>query len=171
MIKSPSAEILDRYNRQPLHVRSRAEQWELLRSEIRLGDKVGEGDGGIIMHAQWRGLDVVAKMLKTENDKDGQISASIARADLINEISVLSRLRHPNLVMFLGACTIGEPLVILNEYMSGGNLEDYLLKKRDEHGGRPWQPPARVVSLLKTIIILSIDESISFSLSLPFLHF
>lgn len=31
-----------------------------------------------------------------------------------------TRLRHPNLVMFLGACTIGEPLIILNEYMSGG---------------------------------------------------
>ena len=32
MIKSPSTEILENYNQQPLHVRSRAEQWELPRS-------------------------------------------------------------------------------------------------------------------------------------------
>lgn len=32
MSKSPSTEILENYNQQPLHVRSRAEQWELPRS-------------------------------------------------------------------------------------------------------------------------------------------
>ena len=34
MSKSPSTEILENYNQQPLHVRSRAEQWELPRSVI-----------------------------------------------------------------------------------------------------------------------------------------
>jgi hypothetical protein len=32
--KSPSLEILENYNQQPLHVRSRAEQWELPRAVI-----------------------------------------------------------------------------------------------------------------------------------------
>lgn len=32
MIKSPSFEMLENYRKQPLHVRSRAEQWELLPS-------------------------------------------------------------------------------------------------------------------------------------------
>jgi len=45
-------------------------------------------------------------MLKTESDRASAIDASVARADLINEISVLSRLRHPNLVMFLGGMSI-----------------------------------------------------------------
>ena len=39
------------------------------------------------------------------------------------------RAGRAQLVMFLGACTIGAPLIILNEYMSGGNLEDYLLER------------------------------------------
>ena len=104
MSKSPSTEILENYNQQPLHVRSRAEQWELPRSvsslnhrklysvatvrfiavpwvvsydflplpryqEIQLTDKLGEGDGGVIYHAHWRGLDVVAKMLKADTDR------------------------------------------------------------------------------------------------------
>ena len=33
--KSPSSEILEHYNQQPLHVRSRAEQWELPRTVTR----------------------------------------------------------------------------------------------------------------------------------------
>lgn len=37
--------------------------------------------------------------------------------DMVNEVSTVSHLRHPNLVLFLGACTQGdEPLLILNEY-------------------------------------------------------
>jgi hypothetical protein len=59
--------------------------------EIKLSDKLGEGDGGVIHHAHWRGLDVVAKMLKTDVGDEGSISSKIARADLTNEISVLSR--------------------------------------------------------------------------------
>ena len=43
---------------------------------------------------------------------------------------------------------VKEPLIILNEYCSGGNLEDYLLQKRK--GGRsskPWIPPPTQVSV------------------------
>jgi serine/threonine protein kinase len=125
-------------------VRSRAEQWELSRSEIQLTTKLGEGDGGVIYHAHWRGLDVVAKMLKTETDRPSDLDCAVAKADLINEISVLSRLRHPNLVMFLGACTVSEPLIIINEHLSGGNLEDYLISKR-KSASKPWQPPPKQV--------------------------
>jgi serine/threonine protein kinase len=143
---STSTEILLQYNRQPLHVRSRAEQWELPRTEIQLASKLGEGDGGVIYRAQWRGLDVVAKMLKTATDRASAIDRSVAKADLINEISLLSRLRHPNLVMFLGACTMQEPLIIISEYLSGGNLEDYLLSKRKGgRSGKPFQPPPKLV--------------------------
>jgi len=145
MIKSPSTVILENYNEQPLHVRSRAEQWELARSEIKLGAKLGEGDGGVILHADWRGLDVVAKMLKTNRDGSSQINSEVQRADLINEVSVLSRLRHPNLVMFLGACTIGEPLLILSEHMRGGNLEDFIIGNRKSRDGKPWLPPLKLV--------------------------
>ena len=74
------------------------------------------------------------------------MNSAVARADLINEISVLSRLRHPNLVMFLGACTVKEPLIIISEYLSGGNLEDYLIKKRKGGAkGKPWMPPPKQV--------------------------
>ena len=48
--------------------------------------------------------------------------------DLINEISVISHLRHPNLVLFLGASTITDPLLLVYEYMENGSLESYYNK-------------------------------------------
>jgi serine/threonine protein kinase len=125
-------------------VLSRAEQWELSRSEIQLTTKLREGDGGVMYHAHWRSLDVVAKMLKTETDRPSDLDCAVAKADLINEISVRSRLRHSNLVMFLGACTISETLIIINEHLSGGNLEDYLKAKR-RSASKPWQTPAKQI--------------------------
>jgi len=53
---------------------------------------------------------------------------------------VLSHLRHPNLVLFLGACLEDSPAWILNEFLEGGSLEELFEKKSSERGGRPWRP-------------------------------
>ncbi|EKX44294.1 hypothetical protein GUITHDRAFT_72411, partial [Guillardia theta CCMP2712] len=105
---------------------------------------MGQGDGGVIYMAKWRGLDVVAKMLRSEEEADGNISREVARNDLLNEICVLSHLRHPCLVMFLGAVLSGDSILILNEYMPGGNLEEFFLI-RQRAQGYPWCPPMEKV--------------------------
>lgn len=58
---------------------------------------------------------------------------------MINEISVISHLRHPNLVLFLGACTITDPLLLLYEYMKNASLDVYYSKKSNEKN-RLWKP-------------------------------
>ena len=116
---SDSAKMVAKFSNIPLHVRGRAEKWELPRSQIQIGTKIGEGQGGVVYKCRWRSLDCAAKFL-TQDSTD-----SIAYYDMVNEISIISHLRHPNLVLFLGACTVGnEPLLILSEFMEGGSLED-----------------------------------------------
>jgi serine/threonine protein kinase len=39
------------------------------------------------------------------------------------QIDLLSRLRHPNLVMFLGACVDASQPLVLVEYCRGGSLQ------------------------------------------------
>ena len=101
----------------PLRVRSRAEAWELPSMEIQVGAEVGRGTGGVVYKCKWRGLECAGKVLCDSS------SESVEYHDMINEISIISHLRHPNLVLFLGACTMQEPLLILSEFMSGGSLE------------------------------------------------
>jgi serine/threonine protein kinase len=67
--------------------------------EIVQVEKLGEGDCGVIYKARWRGIDVAAKTLKGSVDYSGidcALSEAAARADLLNEIEMLSCLRHPN---------------------------------------------------------------------------
>ncbi len=61
--------------------------------EIILANKLGEGEGGVIYHARWRGLEVVAKMLKTDDTdgykKRGGFGRALIAAFLANERSTL----------------------------------------------------------------------------------
>ena len=70
-----------------------------LLQEIQQTEKLGEGDCGVIYKARWRGIDAAVKTLKASLDyaaEHSSLSESAARADLVNEIEMLSCLRHPN---------------------------------------------------------------------------
>jgi serine/threonine protein kinase len=103
-------------------------------------ERLGEGQVGIIHKARWRGLDVALKTLK-----DGLALDSEEHEDLQHELEVLTRHRHPNLVMFIGACTTSQPFMIVCEYMAGGSLESVFLAKKLDKGGHVWRPPRQQV--------------------------
>ena len=42
----------------------------------------------------------------------------------------MRKVRHKNVVQFIGACTIPPKLCIVTEYMSGGSVYDYLRKQK-----------------------------------------
>jgi serine/threonine protein kinase len=148
--------MVEKMSNIPLHVRGRAEKWELPRSEIQITNKIGEGQGGMVFKCRWRALDCAAKLL-TQDSK-----TSLAYHDMVNEISTISHLRHPNLVLFLGACTVGnEPLLILSEFMAGGSLED-----RFAPGSS--RPPQRMV--LRWIVDLSRAVCFLHNCTTPIIH-
>jgi serine/threonine protein kinase len=45
-------------------------------------------------------------------------------ADFLNEVEILRRLRHPNILQFMGACFEDPHFLIVTEYVGGGTLED-----------------------------------------------
>eukprot|EP00924_Labyrinthula_sp_SR-Ha-C_P011957 maker-scaffold_26-snap-gene-0.1-mRNA-1 protein AED:0.01 eAED:0.01 QI:532/1/1/1/1/1/2/196/334 len=105
-----------------LQEKGREELWAIDREEICFSEeKFASGSGGELFKVTWRGLKCVAKTTPKTVSK-------IALQDLANEIKVLSNLRHPNLVMFLGASfEPKKPPVLLMEYCGGGNLERKLV--------------------------------------------
>ena len=127
------------YKETPFNIRGLNEWWESKHVEIKFNNYklIGFGSNGIVYKTYWRGIECVVKMLKTHNDK-------INHDDLINEISIISRLRHPNLVLFLGACTLKEPILLLYEYMANGNLEDYY--DRNKKNKKIWKPNVELLN-------------------------
>ena len=47
-------------------------------------------------------------------------------SDFLEEAAIMKEMRHPNLVQLLGVCTREPPFYIVTEFMSRGNLLDYL---------------------------------------------
>ena len=102
----------------PLNLRGRAEWWELKQQDIKILDIISYGSCGIVYKSIWRKLTCACKIVKNINNE-------LDINDLKNELSIISHLRHPNLVLFLGAVTINDPLLLLYEYLPNNSIEKY----------------------------------------------
>ncbi|GFP98461.1 probable serine/threonine-protein kinase ddb_g0271538 [Phtheirospermum japonicum] len=49
--------------------------------------------------------------------------------DFRHEVNLLVKLRHPNIVQFLGAITEKKPLMLVTEYLRGGDLHQHLKER------------------------------------------
>lgn len=90
--------------------------WDLL---INPNNELGSGDFGIVYLASWRGTHVAAKVVN-ENISEEK------KKLLINELDTMTKIRHPNIVQFLGY--IDKPFILVMEYMSNGDLLSYSQK-------------------------------------------
>lgn len=57
---------------------------------------------------------------------------TMALKDFLEEAAIMKEMRHPNLVQLLGVCTREPPFYIITEFMSRGNLLDYLRTGRGD---------------------------------------
>lgn len=106
-------------------------QWEIDQEELEKENKLGEGGYGVCYKAKWRGLGVVVKELKEVRSlKPENIN------DFKQEISIMAKLRHPNVLLFMGASTDLEHLTIVTEYMDGGDLQELFVDKKADVGIR-----------------------------------
>ncbi|KAG6722934.1 hypothetical protein I3842_03G186300 [Carya illinoinensis] len=92
------------------------EEWNIDFSELTVGTRVGIGFFGEVFRGIWNGTEVAIKVF-LEQDLTAE-----NMEDFCNEISILSRLRHPNVILFLGACMKPPRLSMVTEYMELGSL-------------------------------------------------
>ncbi|KAG6767696.1 hypothetical protein POTOM_028910 [Populus tomentosa] len=79
---------------------------------------------GTYQIAKWNGTKVAVKILEKERCADPESINSFK-----HELTLLEKVRHPNLIQFVGAVTQNFPLMIVAEYHSKGDLASYLQKK------------------------------------------
>ncbi|PIN10741.1 Tyrosine kinase [Handroanthus impetiginosus] len=92
-----------------------------LEIQIRRSDGISKGSYQV---AKWNGTKVSVKIL----DKDGHADRESINA-FRHELTLLEKVRHPNVVQFIGAVTQNIPMMIVLEYHSRGDLASYLQKK------------------------------------------
>ncbi|CAI5496722.1 unnamed protein product [Closterium sp. Naga37s-1] len=103
-----------------------ADDWEIDPSELDFSKSklIGKGAFGEIRRVMWRGTPVAAKTILPGLSDDVQITREFR-----DEMFLLPKLRHPNIVQFLGCVTRRPPLCLVTEFLPGGDLHDVLKAK------------------------------------------
>ncbi|XP_057494829.1 serine/threonine-protein kinase STY46-like [Actinidia eriantha] len=98
--------------------------WEIDPQLLKFETKVASGSYGDLFKGTYFSQEVAIKILKPERvDSDLQ-------KEFAQEVFIMRKVRHKNVVQFIGACTKPPSLCIVTEYMSGGSVYDYLHKQK-----------------------------------------
>lgn len=146
-VKAPG---LDEFRKQleAIAAVGQTEHWLIPPNKVSLYPEIilGCGGFGVVVVGRLYGLQVAVKMPLAMTDCSHAIS-------LVNEIRVLRRLRHPNLVSFIGACidqSAGD-VSLIQELIPGPSLAQMITK-----------PPSNPCSEDRRRILLGICKSIKY---------
>ncbi|KAF3495769.1 hypothetical protein DY000_02058033, partial [Brassica cretica] len=94
--------------------------------DLVIGERIGLGSYGEVYNADWNGTEVAVKKF-LDQDFSGAALAEFRR-----EVRIMRRLRHPNVVFFLGAVTRPPNLSIVTEFLPRGSLYRILHRPKSQ---------------------------------------
>ena len=119
-------------------------------NDLKIFDLIGLGATSEVFLGEYKGLEVAIKKIKVKDINDDFYK------EYQNEISILTSIRHPNLISFLGTMLTEEKndfyLYIITNYCQGGTLYDLLHKKKNI--SIPWN--------LKLKFLIEISRAMNF---------
>ena len=89
-------------------------------------NEIGKGTFGDVLRGTWRGEEVAVKFLK-----GSMTESSESVKQFLDECNILKNLHHPNILLYMGACTIGPQYFVVTEFCDNGNLFEFLHMMRD----------------------------------------
>ncbi|BBN20086.1 sterile alpha motif and leucine zipper containing kinase AZK [Marchantia polymorpha subsp. ruderalis] len=97
-------------------IASEASDFEIAWDDVVIGERIGQGSYGKVYRADWQGSDVAVKVFLDQDLK------TEALEEFKSEVAIMRRLRHPNIVLFMGAVTKPPNLSIITEFCPRGSL-------------------------------------------------
>eukprot|EP01120_Amphizonella_sp_Union-15-10_P007506 TRINITY_DN2538_c0_g1_i1.p1 TRINITY_DN2538_c0_g1~~TRINITY_DN2538_c0_g1_i1.p1 ORF type:complete len:499 (-),score=110.21 TRINITY_DN2538_c0_g1_i1:204-1700(-) len=93
---------------------------EIHPSEIQRLNEIGRGSFGSVIRGKCRGKDVAIKVLHKPITDEKTLTA------FKKEVAIMSTIFHPNICLFMGACTMPGCFFIVSEYLPKGDLSKLL---------------------------------------------
>ncbi|EOA19243.1 hypothetical protein CARUB_v100064731mg, partial [Capsella rubella] len=100
------------------------DEWEIDMKQLKIEKKVACGSYGELFRGTYCSQEVAIKILKPE-----RVNAEMLR-EFSQEVYIMRKVRHKNVVQFIGACTRSPNLCIVTEFMTRGSLYDFLHKHK-----------------------------------------
>ncbi|EER11918.1 serine-threonine protein kinase, putative, partial [Perkinsus marinus ATCC 50983] len=91
------------------------EPWEVDLAELEYGPMLGSGAAADVYRGIWREADVAIKEITWAKARETEDKV----AEFKQELEIVINLRHPNLVLFMGAFTKSRPLRLVTELCDG----------------------------------------------------
>lgn len=112
--------------------------------EIKLESKIGEGSFGVVHKATFRGAQVAVKQMRSMfvelTDKDIE--------EFRKEAYMMSRLRHPNIVLVMGISLVDQEPIPLPKSRCLANVEDMEDISPQSENKKKNQPPPKTVCII-----------------------
>ncbi|KAJ3673586.1 hypothetical protein LUZ60_005578 [Juncus effusus] len=89
---------------------------EILWENLVIGERIGLGSYGEVYRADWNGTEVAVKKFLDQDFYGGALD------EFRSEVRIMRRLKHPNVVLFMGAVTRPPNLSIVSEFLPRGSL-------------------------------------------------
>ena len=99
-------------------------EWEISESQLNFHDKIASGAFGVLYRGHYCGQEVAIKVLKTGE----KASQEEVHREFAQELSILRKVRHKNIVQLIGAMTKPPRLCLVTEFMKGGSALQFLHK-------------------------------------------
>ncbi|PQM34623.1 L-type lectin-domain containing receptor kinase IX.1-like [Prunus yedoensis var. nudiflora] len=91
------------------------------------GEKLGEGKWGVVYHKGYlKDLNSYVAVKKISKGSDRGLK------EVVSEVRIISRLRHRNLMKFIGWCHNKGDLLLVYEFMSNGRLDSHLSQEKSQ---------------------------------------
>ncbi|CAN0845694.1 Serine/threonine-protein kinase STY46 [Linum grandiflorum] len=98
--------------------------WEIDLKRLKFDNMVASGSYGDLYKGTYCSQEVAIKVIKSE-----RVNTDMQK-EFAQEVFIMRKVRHKNVVQFIGACTKPPSLCIVTEFMSGGSVYDYLHKRK-----------------------------------------
>ena len=85
-------------------------------TDVQVGERIGKGNFGEVYKGLWRGVPIAVKKVPAHNINEQFLK------DFHRELTLMKSLRHPNVLQYLGSCTILPDVCIITEFMPKGSL-------------------------------------------------
>ncbi|KQJ99693.1 hypothetical protein BRADI_3g44707v3 [Brachypodium distachyon] len=93
-------------------------------NKLAVREKIGAGSFGTVHRADWNGSDVAVKILMDQDLHPERLK------EFLREVAIMKSLRHPNIVLLMGAVTQPPNLSIVTEYLSRHGARENLDERR-----------------------------------------
>eukprot|EP00253_Pinus_taeda_P024024 PITA_24024 len=110
---------------------------EMIAATQSFSREIGRGGfGSVFLGELPRGRNIAVKVLSQFSQQGFQ--------EFMNEVDLLSRIHHRNLVSLLGYCNQSKEVMLVYEYMPGGSLRDHIYGPRARHSNLNWRTRLKI---------------------------